>query len=492
VSTALVKPPPLSAIDRARVALARWISPTPPGVGSGYEGASVSRRTKNFLAPHSDADGVIYWSLPTLRARSRQLVRNHWAARRAVDLLSAKIIGKGIIPSLRSNPSLDSLLDRWTKSHVGVNRDVCLFQVQNLVVDTVIESGAALVVRRWRSARQMQDRGLVMPFQLQVLEPEYLDASKDGELSGGRYIINGIEYDSTGWTLAFHIYRRHPLSTYRLDLQSDRIPARDVTYIFDRRRSGQTMGVPWLAPLIIKLHDYDGLEDAHLVRSKMATMFLAFIRQAWTGEPLVQEEESDIELAPGRVQWLAPGEEVEFANPPSSGSFAEQAKITLRSVAAGIGLTYEDLTGDYSGVNFSSARMGRLAMNDLLDQWQLLMVIPHLCNMTSRWFLEGAELVGESVSLEDVIHWTPPRRELLDPSREVGAVLRSIEGGLTSRQEEVRKLGRDVQDVDAERKQDREREEELGLGFAAGEDDPLFERANGYDEAMTRVLSSLQ
>jgi len=52
---------------------------------------------------------------------------------------------------------------------------------------------------------------------------------------------------------------------------------------------------------------------------------------------------------------------------------------------------------------------------------------------------------------------------LIDPSREVGAKVRLIESGLSSRDHEAQKMGRDVQDIDEERARDLRREEEKGL-----------------------------
>jgi capsid protein len=54
-------------------------------------------------------------------------------------------------------------------------------------------------------------------------------------------------------------------------------------------------------------------------------------------------------------------------------------RVQLHAIAAGVGLTYELLTGDLSQVNYSSIRAGLLEFRRRMEalQWQLL--VPGLC-----------------------------------------------------------------------------------------------------------------
>lgn len=435
----------------------------------GFEGATSGRRWDRST-PHGSADDVVRWSLPVLRDRSRHLVRNHWAAKQSLNVLSGKIVGAGIVPSCRESKEYNAFLRLFARpqAQVGTEKGQSLLTVQRLVCRTVIESGSALVVRRWRTPKQMLDRGLIVPFQLSVLEPEFLDSTKDGVLGNGNEIWNGIEFDQTGWPVAYHIFDQHPDSYLRPGTAtSTRVTAADVSHVFWQERPGQTIGVPWLAAVLLKINDWDEFEDAQLIRNKIAAMFAVFVKSVDFGDVPFSDTDDDstepMTLEPGRIQHLEGGEEVDFASPPPVDGFADFARVTLRSIAAGVGLTYEDLSNDYSQVNFSSSRMSQIVHRVMLDQWQNEMMIGLFCQDLDRWIAEGAEFLGLVADEVPETRWTPPRRELIDPSKEIGAIEKAMRIGVTSRQEEIRKLGRDATDVDNERIADLEREQGSGL-----------------------------
>lgn len=134
----------------------------------------------------------------------------------------------------------------------------------------------------------------------------------------------------------------------------------------------------------------------------------------------------------------------------------------LRGIAVGTGLTYEMLSGDYSQVNFTSGRMGKGDFWPNLDVWQWQMFVPQALDKIGRWFLDAAELAGHDVKGVR-IEWVPPRRELVDPTKEVPALTKSVRSGFTSRQQVIRELGYDPLVVSAEIAEDNELADELGL-----------------------------
>ena len=64
-------------------------------------------------------------------------------------------------------------------------------------------------------------------------------------------------------------------------------------------------------------------------------------------------------LEPGTMQRLKPGQDVRFAEPADAGSSYEGFfRNQLRAVATAAGVTYEQLSGDLTQVNYSSIRAG--------------------------------------------------------------------------------------------------------------------------------------
>jgi hypothetical protein len=74
-----------------------------------------------------------------------------------------------------------------------------LYGLQLQAARTIVESGAVIARRRWRKA---SDR-LPVPFQIQVLEPDYIDPSKHGPLDSapgvqGGFVVNGVQFNPIG------------------------------------------------------------------------------------------------------------------------------------------------------------------------------------------------------------------------------------------------------------------------------------------------------
>jgi capsid protein len=69
--------------------------------------------------------------------------------------------------------------------------------------------------------------------------------------------------------------------------------------------------------------------------------------------------------------------------------------VTLRAIATGLGLTYEDLTGDYTNMPFSAARMSRLRhWARVVDDWRWRLLIPQFCDPVWDWAMEAAVIMG--------------------------------------------------------------------------------------------------
>lgn len=432
-----------------------------------YEGASHSRRTESWRAPASGPNTAMDYSLPTLRARSRDLVRNHWAARRGISVIAYNAVGSGIIPTAKTADGAESepvekVLKGWADTaKCDAFGRLTLYGLQALVVHTMAEAGGCLILRDRVGTAKMRELGLGIPLQLRVLEPDYLDPYIDGPQPDGAFAIKGVEFSADGRTLAYHLYDEHPGETHRhLSLTSTRYPAEDVSYVFRIRRPGQAHDVPWLTPVMIRMKDYDEYEQAQLMRQKIAATFAVFVRNL-KGEPTGEESEA-FSLKPGMVRWLEPGEDVTFADPPGVSGYADYARVNLRAIAAGLGITYESLTADYSQVNYSSARMANLEMLANINDLRENTLIPQMCRRIEAWVKEACESAGIAADTT-VWEWTAPRREMLNPKEEIAAMALAVRNGFSSRQDEIRKLGRDSAEVMREISEDNAIADMLGL-----------------------------
>ncbi len=431
-----------------------------------YDAATSTSRGSAWRPVGTDADAA-----SAKRARlafvARDMVRNTPLALRAQQVIASNVVGDGIIPRFVGNSQrLSAQALSLVEAHfdtVAIDADgrQNLYGLQRLVMNTVVDAGEVLVRRR-RLTRGEKP----LPFQIQVLEPDFLDDKPDGSLPGGGWIASGIEYDASGNRVAYHLFDEHPGAVSRGFLgryTSRRVPASEILHIYRQDRPGQMRGVSWFAPVAMSLQDLAGYQDAQLMRQKVAACFAAF-RIGF--EPKEGGADPLSSILPARVHDLGPGEDIKFSSPPPVDGYEDFTRSVMRSIAAGMGLTYESLSTDLKGTNFSNARMGRMEMDRNVSAWQWLLLIPQFLNPLGYWFIEAwAAQTGLRAVQDTRIEWVPPHRMLVDPTREIPALRDKVRAGFASRSGVVRELGYDPERLLQEQAVDALTADAAGLRF---------------------------
>lgn len=451
-----------------RMALNRYMARQALDVALAYDGASRGRRMAEWTkVSGSSANTEARPAISILRERSRDLARNNVYGLRAISIITNSMIGGGIRPVFKANgkakaQKLNDLWQAWGEDDVQADSDGQgnIYALQGLIARTVAESGECIVLRRY-----VKDPSKLIPLEIQVLEPDHIDSSRDSywRKLGQPFSCLGIEFDAQGHRSGYWLYDVHPGECVALE-PSKLHPADGVIHVYRRDRPGQIRGIPWLAPCVLRLKDLDDYEDAQLLRQKIAACFCAFVTDTdvVSTNGVSDEDDEFGRLEPGRIDKLPPGKAIAFASPPGAENYDSYTRQVLRGIAVGTGLTYEMLSGDYSQVNFTSGRMGKGDFWPCLDVWQWQMFAPQALSKIGRWFLEAAELAGydtKGVRIE----WVPPRRELVDPTKEIPAMTKYVRSGFTSRQQIIRELGYDPAVVSAEIAEDNKLADELGL-----------------------------
>lgn len=404
-----------------------------------YEAGSKSNRLSGWKTKPSDATAAMALSLPLMRDRSRDLVRNNPHAARIVQAITAHTIGTGIIGEIQDNEKLEQRWQAWAEStDCDADGRHDFYGLQRLVMRCVVESGECLI-RKVPAKIILTDKGVSIPLKLKVLEPDYLDESKHGTLKTGGLIVRGIEFDASGVLVAYHLFNVHSGNAFGLKLKSMRVPANNIIHVFRTDRTGQARGIPWLATVMVKLRELDIFQDATLKRQQIANLFTGFLYDEHPVESSQDIENAIDELIPGLILNTPNGKGIKFSEPPApnSGDFVRE---TLRDIATGVGITYEELTGDMSQVNFSSARMGRSSMFLNVEQWQWQMMIPTFCESVGKAFLNAATLASVNTN-NAKFTWTPPAKTLTDPTREIPMMIKAVRAGFKSYPEAMRELG---------------------------------------------------
>jgi len=453
--------------------------------GEAYQAASRGRAFYKWFASGSGANSALLGGLSIMRARSRDLARNNPWCVSALDSLVANITDPGIMPISRAADKNFRRDARRLWADWGIQADAAGVLSWDLLVGlaarSLFESGEVFIRMRPRRT----DDGLPVPLQVQIIEADHCPIEHTADAANGNKIIAGIEFDKLGRRVAYHMYPEHPgESAQHQQFNGEllkRIPAEEIIHLYEPTRPGQIRGTPRLTAVIKRLYDLHEYEDAELKKKKIASMFVGSIESPAVDDDLLDEEEglddqqnvNWANIEPGTILTLEPGEELKFSNPPAAdASYEPHIKTQLRAVASAIGITYEQLTGDLTGVNFSSIRAGLNEFQRRARRLQRL-IAHQLCQRVWEVWLETAVLSGALTApgfaanraAWSRVEWRAPGWRYVNPQQEVAAIKEEIKGGLNSRVSVLAEQGKDVVEIDEQNAEDKERADELGLKY---------------------------
>lgn len=410
-----------------------------------YEAASTSARTSGWRRPSTDANAANAPAAANLRQSARDLIRNNPYAAAALASIVNETIGWGIVAD-SSNARALKVWKSWAETKAcdadGVHD---FYGLEKLVLRATAADGEVLVRRRFR----LPSDGLPIPMQLQVLEIDYLDTSKDLiQLPNGGQIVQGIEFNAIGQRVAYWLFREHPGSIRGSYSPSARIPADGVLHLFRGERPGQVRAVSWFAPSLLGWKDLDDYDDATLVKQKIAACLAVFVRDDLDGggAPLGTPDDTQTPpvdaLSPGMIQNLPAGRQISVVEPPRVNDFGDYMDRKLRGLAAGLRVLYSGMTGDFRDLSFSAARMERIAHQPDVDDNRWRLIVPGFCDPAWVWAMQAAAVAGllPSAEVPDV-EWTAPPLAFIDPSNEGLAIARNVRAGISTMPEELRARG---------------------------------------------------
>jgi lambda family phage portal protein len=454
----------------------------------GYEAGQPGGPNANWRPVNKSADAEIRQDGDRLRARSRDLVRNDPRIKGAVGAIGTivnNVVHTGIWPQAvfrnqnggtraRLNAAVEALWHSWAPRACVTGGS--LYALQRLGLTHLIQDGEFLI-------HAVYDRKApILPLRFELLEADQIDSAVDGELSSGNLARRGVEFDQSGRVTAYWVLPYHPgdsgLMALRSLGQSRRIPAVDCRLVFHRERISQTRGVSWLSAVAMRAFDLTEYDSYEMIGAKLAAAFGVFIKEpfqdgAATFGPDGEDKSRAIPdyIDPGMIRRLPPGADVTIAEHNRPGNNYRDFQVhNQQAVAAGMGMSYETLSKDYSRATFSSARQaileerrGYRVMQDFYCETLLSFVWER--------FLTAAVLSGRTVlpgfesgpwSYLDGVAWQLPGWTWIDPQKDAKASASRIELGISSRTQEAREQGRDFEESIAEQM----REEELLLELA--------------------------
>ncbi len=458
--------------------------------GYGNYGANQTKKSMaGWMFHGGSAKEDIEDNIDVLRQRSRDSYMGIPTASAALKTMRTNVIAGGLVPSPQVDADYLGLSDEqaealqaqivrefslWADTpHCDAERIDDFYSLQQLAFLSYLMNGDAFALLPMREkAGQPYSLRVRLVEADRVCSPEghdWLAPSTIGERQVQR-IVQGVETDEEGAVIAYWMSSRHPLSYdapgewrwNRIESYGEATGRRNVLHIMNRERAGQVRGVPMLAPVLEALKQLGRYTEAEIMAAVLSAYFTIFIKAGSPTDdrPLGEMLEGDllldaqdlngIELGPGAVVGLQPGEDVEFASPnhPNAG-YDVFTNAMLKQIGAALEIPPEVLTKQF--VSTYSAARG--ALNEF---WRA-------CSMQRDWFSQDfcqpiyEEWFAEAVARGRIqapgffadpairkaytgCAWNGPARTNLNPIQEITAALKRVEAGFSTAQEETAQM----------------------------------------------------
>lgn len=485
----------ISPVSGARRIAAR----TALALSGSYKGASKSRRqTSEWLTSKKSADSDILGDLPTLRERSRDLVRNAPLAGGAISTVTTNVVGTGL--KLHSRIDKDVLGFTTEQSHewetvaerewklwanskeCDITRQLNFDGMTELVFRQTLENGDVFVTLPRKSIK-MQPYNLRM----QIIEADRV--TNEDYKSDNDEMAGGITKDKSGEPKFYHILEQHPGNMYsRGNHTWKNIPAygknthlKNVIHLYKIIRPGQTRGVPYLAPVMESLKMLDQYTEAEVMAAVVAGMFTVFIKSESAGgaDPMVPTSETggastddDYKLAPGAILELGPEDSVDSVNPGRPNTQYDAFVMSvLRMISVALEMPFEIMIKHFTA-SYSASRAA------ILEAWKFFKarrkwLIDNFCNeIYEIWMYEAVakgRIYAPGFFTDPILRqaylgaeWVGPAKGMIDELKEVKAAAERVELGISNRQIETSQLtGHDYDKVHAQLVKENEMRKEL-------------------------------
>lgn len=429
--------------------------PAKPAATRRFDGAAGGRRGYG-TGTFGRVNAEVAFSVSALRSRARHLSHNNpWISQATANWAGA-LVGSGIVPTPKhpdaiTRAELTAAFQGWADdADADVRTDFWGLQA-DVARGLVIDGEAFLHVLPGDDGPR-----------LRLLPPELVDESLTRELGNGAMIVQGVEFDTEGRRVAYHVLPYRPHDQLANHAPPVRVAADEVLHVMKPLAAGQVRGVSWLAPVILPASDFDQLCDALLVGAKVAAMHAGFLTDlnGAAGDPYDGTETGgimDTGLEPGTLKRLPVGMDVKFNTPGQLAEIGAFLRLNLQQLAAGLGLPEHLLSGDLSNANYSSLRAGLLPFRQRVEQIQYGILVPQFLAPIWRQVVTFAILSGdlaapdfESAPRAYASEWLPPKPMQVDPLKDTQATVAELEAGLTSRRKAVAERGWALEDLDSE------------------------------------------
>lgn len=480
------------------------------GGGPGFGGQLL-----DWHAPQQSADAAL---LPTFykgNARADDLVRNNGVAANAVQLHQDHIVGNLFKLSYRPNWRYLGITREDARA---LARDVETAWTEyaedpNCVIDIERKRTFTMMIREGIATHAFNGETCVQPVwegssgsifrtRFKMVSPKRI--RNPGYASDTSTRRAGVDIDKNGAAVGYWIAEdSYPYGGVG---KCRRIPARlsngrpAFIHIFEPMEDGQTRGDNIFYSVMERLKMLDTLQQTQLQSAIVKAMYAATIESELDSEqafeyiagagaenqnnPLTAFIQSfvtyyngaNIKLGGVKVPHLHPGDKLNLQTAQNADAgFSSLEQSLLRYVAAGTGVSYEELSRDYSQVSYSSARASANVSWRYYMGRRKFIAARQASLMFACWFEEtlARGIIKLPMNARRSFYearnswtnaiWIGAGRMAIDGLKEVQESAMRLTANLTTYQNELALQGLDYEDVMEQQEYEIQRRKELGL-----------------------------
>lgn len=487
-----------------------------PVSANGYRGGRQSREILSWTPALRSADAELLPAHKLMTARAHDTVRNFALVSGGVQAQLDNIIGSGLRLTAKPDYRVLGLSPEWASewarhtearwkqwaedidAYCDAARRLTFSGMVGLATRSLLVTGDILATAEW-----LPNRGRRYATAIQMVDPARL--CNPGDATDTDLLRAGIELDPHGAPAAYHIrqalqsdaYLGANTYTWRRVPRETRWGRRQVIHVFEQERPGQTRGKTGIAAVLAKSKTLEQFQDVSLEAAIVNAMYAAVIESefdhAQVADALGNSTESaalaasvlrsmaewhdsgTVKFDGVKVPHLYPGEKFRMVSSEHPGpAFAEFEKSVIRHLAAGMGITYEQLARDYSQTNYSGARAG------MLEAWKFFSSRRHLVGQQfarqiyALWLEEaidngdveiprGAPTFYDAKSAWCASRWIGPAKGHIDPLKESKADALEMDRGLLTLEDACATRGVDWEDNLEQIAREKARMRELGI-----------------------------
>lgn len=451
------------------------------GQGYGRHAASSQKRSlKGWITSLASPLEDIERNIEKIRERSRDLYMGAPIASGALKTMVTNVVGSGLKlnatidyeflnMSLEQADEWETTIERefalWSESkNCDATRMLDFDELQHLAFLSMLMSGDAFALLPYKKRT-----GSTYQLTVQLIEADRV-CNPNGQAFLDSKLVNGVEIDSSGEVVAYHIADKHPKSIYSLNNRWQRVEKfgkktgrPNVLHLVRLERPEQRRGIPILAPVVDTLKQVSRYSDAELMAAVISGMYTLFVtsESSDAGElgggltpndeiDFEDDSDEDIQIGNGAVNYLREGEKIQESDPgrPNS-AFDGFVTSMFRQIGVALEIPYEVLMKHFTS-SYSASR------GALLEAWKMFktyrsFMAKNFCQPIYEEFLAEAIAAGRIYApgfFSDpairkaycAAEWNGPTQGQLDPKKEAEAAELRVQSEFSTRTREAMEL----------------------------------------------------